>query len=267
MSDLVRLRASGLAELFDCPARWEAKHLKGMTLPASAAAALGTAVHASTSAFDSSRLPGGYAVSADDSAQALVDAIWRPQEDVDWGDTQPKQAEAVGLALHARYCATIGSARQYVGVEVKCTSVEIPELGIELTGQADRVRKTDDGLLGISDLKTGINAVSPQGVAKSGKHVLQFGVYEILAEHELGVPMRAPAEVIGMQTGKTPVTQRVATGYIADARSVLVGTDERPGMLQHAGEILKAGRFYGNPASILCGPKYCPAYPTCPYRA
>ena len=41
MSDLVRLRASSLPELFDCPARWEAKHVKNMRLPTSAAAQLG----------------------------------------------------------------------------------------------------------------------------------------------------------------------------------------------------------------------------------
>ena len=47
--DFISVRASSLAELFDCPARWEAKNLLNMKMPAVGAARLGTAIHASTS--------------------------------------------------------------------------------------------------------------------------------------------------------------------------------------------------------------------------
>ena len=39
--EMTAIRASSLPELFDCPARWEAKHLCGRRLPRSAAAQLG----------------------------------------------------------------------------------------------------------------------------------------------------------------------------------------------------------------------------------
>ena len=35
MDTTVSIRASSLPELFDCPARWAAKHLRGMRMPMS----------------------------------------------------------------------------------------------------------------------------------------------------------------------------------------------------------------------------------------
>lgn len=259
---IIPIRASSLPDLFDCPARWEAKYILGMRLPKSSAAQLGTAVHASTGVFDQSRLDGN-PVTADEAAGALVDAIQRPQEDVSWGDDTPREAERIGLSLHAKYCAQVAPAHTYRGVEVSCDSLEITDLGLALTGTTDRVRETPKGL-GISDLKTGRMAVSADGVAVTKGHALQMGVYELLAEHALGLPIEAPAEIIGMQTAKT--TQRIGVGEIANARAVLIGTEERPGMLQHAAKILHDGTFFGNSRSVLCSEKFCPRYRVCRYR-
>lgn len=263
---LVLIRASSLSDLFDCPARWEAKHLLGMTMPRSAPAQLGTAVHAGTAVFDSSRLPGAQPVSALDAADAVVDAIHRPQEDVNWGDTTPNQVERVALALHTKYCADIAPTQEYLGVEVKCERLDLPELGIALTGQNDRVRKTPRGGHGITDLKTGRNAVGANGRATTQGHEPQLGVYELLAEHAMGIPITEPAQIVGMQTGKTPATQRVAVGTVKNAREALVGTEEQPGLLEHASRIVKSGDFFGNPRSRLCSAKYCPAHPTCRFK-
>lgn len=266
MSDLLTIRASSLAELLDCPARWAAKHLEGKTMPRSAAAQLGTAVHASTGAFDASRLPGGTPITADDAAGALVDAIHRPEEDVDWDETDPNVAERIGLALHARYCDEIAPQRKYTGVELKCERLEIPDLGIALTGTTDRVRELPDGRRGISDLKTGGRAVSPDGTVATQGHAIQLGVYELLASHAMGIAIDAPAEIVGLNTGKTPAAQRVGTGEVVGARAVLVGTDDSPGLLEAASQIVKSGMFYGNARSMLCSPKFCPAFQTCRWK-
>src|SRR5690606_29085576 len=85
----VRVRASSLGELFDCPSRWYAKNVLGLRTPTSFKARLGTAVHAGTAAFDAARLEGN-PITPDDAAGALVDALYRDrtedgQEDaVDW---------------------------------------------------------------------------------------------------------------------------------------------------------------------------------------
>lgn len=263
--ELVFIRASSLAELFDCPARWEAKYILGMRGPRSAAAQLGTAVHAGTAVFDASRLPGGSPVSADDAAGALVDAIHKPEEEVDWDDTAPNDVERIALALHTKYCNDIAPRQVYRGVEVKCEKLELPELGIALTGTTDRVRETPSGL-GISDLKTGKTAVGADGKANTQGHGTQLGVYELLAEHAMGLHITAPAQIVGMNTGKTPAAQRVATGEVPDARAVLIGTEEQPGLLEHASRLIHSGAFYGNSKSWLCSEKYCPAHSTCRFK-
>lgn len=267
MSGPVVIRASSLAELFDCPARWAAKHIDGLSMPKSAAAQLGTAVHAGTAAFDQSRLPGGSPITADDAAGALVDAIRKPEEDVDWDETSPNDAERIALALHTRYCAEIAPAQTYLGVEVKCERLDLPELGIALTGTTDRVRITPTGGHGISDLKTGGKAVGTDGRAVTQGHGVQLGVYELLAENAMGLHITEPAQIVGMQTGKTAAAQRVGLGEVRDARAALVGSEEQPGLLEHASRLIQSGSFYGNSRSMLCSPKFCPAHSACRYRA
>lgn len=262
---LVLIRASSLAELFDCPARWAAKHLDGLRMPRSAAAQLGTAVHAGTAVFDSSRLPGASPVTADDAAGALVDAIHKPEEEVDWDDSKPQDVERIALALHTRYCTEVAPQQQYVGVEVKCEKLELPDLGIALTGTTDRVRVTPQGN-GIVDLKTGKTAVSAEGKANTQGHATQLGVYELLAQHATGIDITAPAQIVGMNTGKTPAAQRVAAADVPDARAALVGTEEQPGLLEHASRLIRSGAFYGNAKSYLCSERYCPAHSTCRFK-
>ena len=266
MRTIIPIRASSLAELFDCPARWEAKHILGMRGPRSAAAQLGTAVHAGTALFDQSHLPGGTPLSADDAAGAVVDAIHKPEEEVDWEETAPRDAERIALALHTRYCGEIAPQQVYRGVEVKCESLELPDLGIALTGTTDRVREVG-GSLGITDLKTGGRAVGADGRAVTQGHAVQLGVYELLAEHAMGLHITAPAQIVGMNTGKTPAAQRVGTGEVPNDRAALIGTEESPGLLEHASRLIHSGAFYGNSKSFLCSAKYCPRHPVCTFKA
>lgn len=237
-----------------------------MRLPTSGAAQLGTAVHASTALFDGAVLAGN-PITADDAAGAAVDAIHNPEVDVLWDDDlKPTSAEAIALSLHKRYCADIAPAQTYAGVEVTCERLEISDLGLALTGTTDRVRITRDGEVGIADIKTGATAVSAAGAVNVAGHVAQLGVYELLASQVLGRPVTAPAQVIGMQTGKTAKAQRIACADIEGASHALVGADGCPGVLQFAAGMLKSGLFFGNPRSILCSAKYCPAYHTCRFR-
>ena len=74
MREMIKIRASSLSELFDCPARFEAKYVKGLRLPASDAALLGTAVHAGAALFDQSIIAGN-PLTPDEAAGAVVDAI------------------------------------------------------------------------------------------------------------------------------------------------------------------------------------------------
>ena len=259
------VRASSLPEMFDCPARWYAKHIMGMRTPMSGKAALGKAIHASTGAFDAARVLGS-PITADDAAGAAVDALHYPDEEVDWEDDSPQKAEGIALALHTRYCADVAPTQDYAAVEAKCEALTISDLGITLTGTIDRVYRDDTGALGIADIKTGKTAVNAAGEVKTQGHGLQLATYELLAEVAIQQPITAAARVVGMQTGVTAKAQRIAVGEIDSPRDALLGDADSLGALQHAAVMLKSGMFYGNPRSQLCGAKFCPAHATCMFR-
>lgn len=261
----VLIRASSLSELFDCPARWEAKHIRGLRNPSNGKATLGRAVHASTAAYDISTLE-GQGLTIDETAAAAVDAIHNPDEDVQWGeDEKPAEVEKVALALHAKYCKEIAPLQKYKAVEVECANLEITDLKITLTGTTDRIRETEDGF-GIADIKTGKAAVKASGEVETKGHAYQLGVYELLAEHASGLPITGNAQIVALNTGKTAQAQRVGMGEIAGAREVLIGDDLMPGILQTASNIIHSGSFWGNPKSMMCHPTYCPAYQQCNFR-
>lgn len=145
MYNLVTIRASSLPELFDCPAKWEAKHIKNRRMPSSSNSVLGRAVHAGTALFDGAALL-GTPVSIDDAISAVVDTIYHPDEDIDWGEDTPKATEPVAIALHTLYCKDIAPNQNYFAVEATCERLEITELGIALTGTTDRVCHIGDEL-------------------------------------------------------------------------------------------------------------------------
>ncbi len=263
--NIVTIRASSLGRLFDCPAAWAATHIDGKRTPSNGKAMLGKAVHASTAVFDQSGID-GTGISIDEAAAAAVDTIHRPDEDVVWEDDTPQDAEKIALSLHVKYCQIIAPKQTYRGVEIKCDRLEITDLGIALTGTTDRVRETADGL-GVCDLKTGKAAVGSDGNVKTAGHAYQMGVYELLAEQASGVPITGAAQIIGMNTAKTPASQRVGTGEISDARSVLLGDGESPGILEHASRLIHSGSFYPNPKSMLCHERYCPIFKECKAHA
>jgi len=261
----VVVRASALPDFFDCPARAEAKHLLGKKMPTSGKALLGKAIHASTAVFDQSNIE-GKGITIDEAAAAAVDTIHKPEEDVALDeDESPRELERVAIALHHRYCEEIAPTQQYAAVEVRCERVDITDIGLALTGTTDRVRKVADGH-GITDLKSGKNAVRADGHVETKGHAYQLGVYEILAEQALGIPITEKAQIIGLQTGKTDRAQRVAIGEMERPRDVLVGEPGVPGILEAVAHMIHAGNFPGNPRSMLCGEKYCPIYSTCKYR-
>lgn len=265
MSEPIKIRASSLGELFDCPKRWHAKHILKKRLPSSPAARLGHSIHAGTEAFDTSRLVGA-PITTDDASQVLIERLYGIEEEVDWEDIDPRSLESIGLSLLGQYCQEIVPQITYKAVELPCRDLHLTDLGLILTGTIDRVYEADTGELGIADLKTGATAVGADYTVKTGGHVAQAGMYTLLAERSLEQEITAPAIIIGMQTGKTAKAQRVGMGAITDPKSILVGDEYTSGMLEDAAKIIHAGAFYGNPRSMLCSAKFCPAFATCKYK-
>ena len=263
---IVTVRASALSDFLDCPARAEAKHLLGKRCPQSSNALLGKAIHASTAVFDASTLA-GQGITVNEAAGAAVDAIHKPDEEVAFTeDDDPNEMEGIAVALHTRYCTQIAPTQKYLAVEVACDRLEITDIGLALTGTTDRIRATDEGN-GVADLKSGKAAVRADGTVETKGHRYQIGVYELLAERASGLPITAPGEVIGLQVAKTERGQRVAKSEpIHNARDVLVGDQDSPGVLEMVARMIHTGSFPGNPRSMLCHSRYCPIFQTCKYR-
>ncbi|EZN57644.1 RecB family exonuclease [Pseudomonas aeruginosa] len=261
------VRASSWGALFDCGYRWEGVHLLKMRSPSSPRALLGTAIHASTAAFDAARV-NGEPISAYDASELLVHTLQQPEFEVDWrgSDISPREAESTGLTLHTKYCNDISPRYDFVAVELTTKPMEIDCGGgiiVRLTGQLDRARiKRDSHGVGIADVKTGSAAVS-QGVAKTKGHKAQIGTYELLYEHTTGDAITAPAEIIGLKTKGKP---EAAVGEIVGARQMMAGTAEHHGLIKFAADMFRSGLFPPNPQSPLCSPKYCPRWRTCPYH-
>lgn len=264
---VITVRASSWGSLFNCAYQWQGVHLLGIKSPSSPHALLGTAIHASTGAFDAARV-NGEELSAYDAAEYFIEALHQPEYDVDWrgSDITIKQAEATGLTLHTLYCNEVSPNYDFVAVELETKPLEIDCGGgvvIRLTGTLDRARiKRDSHGVGIADLKTGAAAVS-KGVAKTQGHKPQIGTYELLYEHTTGNQIDSPAEIIGLKTKGKP---EAGSGEIIGARELMVGTENYPGLIQIGAEMFRTGLFPPNPQSFTCSERYCPRWATCPYH-
>jgi len=232
-------------------------------MPSSPPAVIGTAVHASTAAFDLSVLQGA-GLSVDDTAGVAVDSIMLPDEDVDWAGSKQEKAVDTALRVHHTYCTEIAPTQNYTQVEQTLSGLFI-DMGdgitFELTGTLDRIR-TKDGLSGVADVKTGIRAVAADGTVVVDKHLPQLGQYVLLAEADFG-PMLLDPVIIGLHTGGSG---RAGIGEIKGAKQALVGDGVSPGILHYVSQYFKSGLFPPNPGSILCSAKYCPYHKQCPFH-
>lgn len=260
---MTSIRASSISDFLDCAARAEAKHLLGLRVPTSSKALLGSAVHASTAVYDRSTMEHA-GITVDEAAAAAVDTLQHPEEDIIWDD--PVTAiEPVAIALHTKYCTEIAPQQTYRAVEVTCDELHISDLAITLTGTTDRIYQVGDEY-GVTDIKTGKTAVSPEGRAKTWGHAFQLGTYELLAQFGSGLPITLPAQIVGLQTGKTPKAQRAAIGTVTGARDTLIGDGDSPGVLSIVAGMIHSGLFPGNPRSMFCHEKYCPIFNRCKFR-
>ena len=263
MTKPIRLRASSVADLLDCPLRWKKRNLDGMKLPNSPPALIGTAVHASTAVYDQSILDGD-GLSIDDAAGAAVDCINNPEEEMDWTGTNTKKAIATALSVHVDYCIQIAPLANYIAVEATLDEllIEMPNgVVFSMTGTLDRVRE-EHGMRGVADVKTGGRAVNMDGEVVVGKHVPQLGTYELLAEQKFGA-MILPSQIIGLNTVGGG---RVGTGEIVGAKTALLGNKDEPGILNYVSPYFKSGLFPPNPGSWLCSKRFCPHFSKCIYH-
>ncbi|SDW86566.1 PD-(D/E)XK nuclease family protein [Nitrosomonas oligotropha] len=263
----ITIRASSWAGLFDCAYRWEGIHLLKMKNTVGLRAALGTAIHAGSAVFDQARISGD-TVTVNDAAGVLVDKLRDPENEYDPNkdDLTKPEAESIGITLLSKYCLEVSPNYNFVAVEMETKPMDIDCGGgiiVQLTGTMDRARikKSTNGI-GIADLKSGSSAVQ-KGAAVTKGHAAQVGTYELLFEHTTGEPITSEAEIIGLNTKGKAV---IATGFISNAKKVMTGDQDNPGLIEFAADMFRSGRFYPNPKSLLCSEKYCPRWKTCHFK-
>ncbi len=264
--NVVTVRASSFGRLFDCAHAFEGEQIMKLYRPSSLRAHLGTSIHASTAAFDQARIDGA-PLSAYDAADVFVDSLYNPGADVDYKDPKLtlKQAEMIGLTLHSRYCAEIAPTMVYESVERALKPMDIDcgdNLIIRLTGTLDRARevRTHHGKV-IVDVKTGGRLIVDGVVSIKGRGA-QLGTYQILDEHTTGEEVGG-AQIAALQTSSTT---QVGVSKVFDARPLMLGTEEAPGLIEMAAKMFKIGLFPPNPQSVLCDQKYCARWGTCKYH-
>lgn len=264
---VITVRASSWSGLFDCAHRWEGEHLLGIRKPAGLRAHMGTSIHVGTAAFDSGRLPGGFLIGVDDAVGIVSDTLRNPEREVDFSkdDLTLREAEAIAMKLTIAYCIDLAPKFTFSSVEQKLKPMDIDCGGgmtVRLTGSMDRARvaETATGRV-IADLKTGVGVMERGDVVTKGRSP-QLGTYQLLAEHTDGDP--APgAQILALPTSGAPI---VKASRVWDARRVMVGTAESPGLIQHAAAMFRSGLFPPNTSSVLCSERYCSRWATCPYH-
>jgi hypothetical protein len=262
----IRVRASSWGSLFDCAHRWEGEHILGMRKPSGFRAQLGTAVHAGTAAYDQANLDGA-PISIDDAAGVFVEKLHNPEQEIDYSqdDLKPREGEAIGLKLLARYCSQIAPHMDYQSVEMALEPLVIDcgnGILVRLTGTMDRARVARvDGRKIIPDIKTGARVIANGEVNTQGR-AAQLGAYQLMSENTDGEPTDG-AQIIALQT---TASANVGVSRIFDAKRVMVGTETQKGLIEYAAVMFQTGLFYPNPQSQLCSPKYCARWNTCMYH-
>ena len=269
------LRPSSLSSYAACPRRWAATQVPDLvkeygytlrsSLPRHVGAAIGTGVHAAVAyTMEQKRDTGdlGAATEAENRAEAaLVEGL---QEGAVWDDATP----SIGTAK-AQTARMVRSYRRHLAPNVSPLLIEerlVADVGggWQISGQPDALSAYPENY--VRDIKT--NRVA-------ANHALQLGAYAIILQaHGFDLAgaiidriprVRLSAEQPPPESEQIPLRPAVAEAW--DTLDALQ-RDVREFQARAADPSGRepAGAFRANPASSLCGEKWCPAHGTtfCP---
>jgi hypothetical protein len=245
----------------DCARRAAAKQLPQViteagfelrqTLP-SAGAAVGTAVHKVEEVVMKARLENATATLDDGLEQAMAGFDEETAPGCEWDDTtQNRNTAQQQIIRMAKSAAVLWERLDPLAVEVELEA----DLGggFKLTGHCDLI--TTDGW--VRDLKTGA-MVRPYFHQLGGYSLLVRSKALLPAVNGLAIdfikrtPLRRPQDAPVEQSYPVPACERAAYAVIQRIKREVV-------------EFQGSGNpevFVANPLSMMCTPKYCPAFGT-----
>jgi PD-(D/E)XK nuclease superfamily len=268
---ITTIRASALSNYPDCNRRgaarlfWREIAAAGFQLrtpPRGIGAAIGTAVHKAAEITLSEKARGSLppaSVAADAAADTLRENL---HDDTlfDRYTTNETAAGVQAVSMARAYHQHIAPSVEPLLIEERLEAEVAP--GLILSGQADLVAKEPNRL---RDLKTSTRA-------GGGNHAPQIGAYSLLARsHGLAVEEAAIDTIQRVAIGKVQPNPASVAVRLAEAETAASN------ILRHIAADLDTFRhgdpvrhilpgdpwaFLANPSSILCSPKYCPAFGT-----
>lgn len=267
MNRVIPIRASSFGNYLDCGYRWEAEILLGMRKRPGIRTWLGSSIHHGTAVYDQAIIDGS-PISVDDAAGELVDMLWSPDEKL---EPDPKfslkEAERIALILLSRYCKDIAPKQNYSSVEAPLKPFRVDIGGgvvLEFTGTMDRARVsvTLNGDV-VLDVKSGARLIDSETARVHIKaHIAQTGIYQLCKENTDG-RYTIGSQIAALQTTSKP---QVGVSHIFNAKAAMLGDENRPGLIEIAGNALKAGVFLPNNRSQFCSKKFCVRWDACAFH-
>ncbi len=256
------IRASMLPAWPDCPRRAAARQFKELIgsagfqlrkLLPSIGAAVGTAVHAETTAALRSRMETGTTViNVDETRRVFREEI---TEGVEWDPTTPNSAAAEQQIARMANELRKSPATQGETIAVEeSLRAEIAE-GWIVTGHIDHVRAMPEGGHHVDDWKTG---------AVRRPYSAQIGCYAMIADAN-GYNVRSAATTYVPRVALKKV-QPPAEFHPEDlAMTKRAAWETSHEIIRTVGAFEQSGdpfAFQANPMSLMCSDKYCPAHST-----
>lgn len=270
MTPPIIARASSLPGYTDCPRRWATRALSstirgfGYTLnqtPISIAASVGTGVHGGAAHLLNAKMNGREAKTkdAEDVAVEEFRTALTEAEKVSTDDVTPNvnAAERQIARMVVSYAVEVLPVVSPLAVEGRLHADAGG--GLILSGQSDLLCRTPDDA--IEDIKTG---------KKRGNYRPQYGSYSLLTRTHGGCVLTVRERFIQRAPLTKPQPSIMTTVFDVAAcetaaRRILDHiADDVAVFLCGAPEIgIRAGdawAFSANPSSMLCSPKWCPAF-------
>lgn len=259
----VRLSASDLATLLDCPRQWFLSRRAQAEAGRGSAASLGSVIHALV----------GHAQSDDlgpEELQEHLGEIWdQIPFEAAWLSASERAAAEEALDRYARWAEQRGAT--VLGTEVEfSTEIQVGEERIHLKGTVDRLERDGQGRLRVVDFKTSRSKPTKAAAASD----VQLGLYQLAATAGAfealapGAREVAGAELVYLRLGKdfpdvlrqASITEEPWPGGEAES--------EAPSFIHEAvaqaAATIRSERFDAQP----CGRcQYCPFRISCPTLA
>jgi len=258
--EAIKVSASTLKSVADCPARWFFERDAGGALPMHQAAGVGQLVHALAERIAKAE------VEADiDVLMEQVDAVWdRLEFRTPW--SRERERNRVRSALLRFLDWSRDNPRTLLGTEVPFTTeVEVlPGTTVRLHGYADRLEVDAEGRVVVVDLKTGRTKPSGREVERD----LQLALYQYAVDSGALAELRPDAISGGAELLQIGAVDAAVPAVVQRQPAQAADGEERADLRERIAAVeamLRTESFPATPSDKIC--RFCAFEAICPARS